>query len=134
MVQRTVLKVDLSCQRCKKKVLKSVSAIEGVDKIETDEAKGTLTVTGNADPYDIIVSTRKAGKQAEVVTVGPPPPPPKQDVQKKPEEKAEKHKSEAKKPEQKAASIHDPLSCSQCQRIVVVPMGYQEPNPSCSIM
>ncbi|KDP44572.1 hypothetical protein JCGZ_22154 [Jatropha curcas] len=119
MVQRTVLKVDVSCQKCKKKILKAVSSLQGVDKIEVDEAKGTLTVTGTADPYDIIVRVRKAGKHAEVVSIGPPPPPPKQD---------------AKKPEQKKPdSVHYPPSCTQCQRIVVVPMGY-EPSPSCSIM
>ncbi|KAJ9172748.1 hypothetical protein P3X46_015958 [Hevea brasiliensis] len=131
MVQRTVLKVDVSCQKCKKKLLKAVSALEGVDKIEVDEGKGTLTVTGNADPYEIIVRTRKAGKHAEVVSIGPPPPPPKQGPQKKAE--AEEKKKEEKKTEQKA-QIHDPLTCLQCQRIVVVPMGYEEPSPSCSIM
>lgn len=59
----------------------------GVDKIETDAGKGTLTVTGNADPYEIIVRTRKAGKFAEVVSVGPPPAPPKQGGPKKPDDK-----------------------------------------------
>jgi hypothetical protein len=29
MVQRTVLKVDISCQKCKTKVLKAVSTLEG---------------------------------------------------------------------------------------------------------
>jgi len=77
MVQRTVLKVDISCLKCKKKILKAVTGLEGVDQIEVDAAKGTLTVTGNADPYEIIVRCRKAGKFAEVVSVGPPPAPPK---------------------------------------------------------
>ncbi|KAJ9147047.1 hypothetical protein P3X46_029252 [Hevea brasiliensis] len=132
MVQRTVLKVDVSCHKCKKKILKAVSDIDGVDKIEVDEGKGTLTVTGSADPYEIIVRTRKAGKHVEVVTIGPPPPPPKQpqaqDQQKKPEDKKEE-----KKPQQKS-QIHDPLTCPQCQSIIVVPMGYHERSPSCSIM
>lgn len=100
-----------------------------VDKIEVDEGKGTLAVTGNADPYKIIVRTRKAGKHAEVVSIGAPPPPPKQpqasDQQKKPDDKKKDDK----------AQIHDlPLSFPHYQRIVVVPMGYHEPNPSCSIM
>lgn len=47
-----------------------------MDKIEADEGKGTLTVTGDADPYEIIVRIRKAGKHAEVVSVGPPRDPP----------------------------------------------------------
>ncbi|CAM8956985.1 unnamed protein product [Rhodiola kirilowii] len=55
VVQKTVLKVDISCDKCKKKILKAITGLQGVDKIEIDEAKGTITVTGNADPYEIIV-------------------------------------------------------------------------------
>ncbi|KAG6773907.1 hypothetical protein POTOM_021251 [Populus tomentosa] len=133
MAQRTVLKVDISCEKCKKKLLKAVSTLEGVDKIEADQAKGTLTVTGNADPYEIIMRTRKTGKHADVVSIGPPPAPPKEDGQKKPEEKKPE-----KKPEEKA-QIHDPHSCYQCRQIYLMPMPmsmapYDEPNPSCSIM
>lgn len=97
----------------------------GVDQIEVDAAKGTLTVTGNADPYEIIVRCRKAGKFAEVVSVGPPPAPPKpkQDEKKKPEEK--------KAADQKAQLVdnmyHHP-------HIVMLEPSYYEPNPSCSIM
>ncbi|KAA8531908.1 hypothetical protein F0562_006375 [Nyssa sinensis] len=124
MVQRTVLKVDLSCQKCKKKVLKAVSGLQGVDKIEIDGAKGTLTVTGEADPYEIIVQTRKAGRFAEVVTVGAPPKP---EAQKKPEEK---------KPEQKVQPvIQAPHSCPVCDRMAIIQMtSWVEPSPSCSIL
>ncbi|KAH7520001.1 heavy metal-associated isoprenylated plant protein 43 [Ziziphus jujuba] len=130
MVQRTVLKVDIACQKCKKKLLKAVSGLEGVDKIEIDAAKGTLTVTGDADPYEIIVRTRKAGKIVEVVSVGPPPAPQKQDAQKKPDDK----KPEEKKLDPKA-DIHMPHNCPVCQRINFVQLDrWNEPNPSCSIM
>ncbi|KAJ7953042.1 Heavy metal-associated domain containing protein [Quillaja saponaria] len=127
MVQKTVLKVDISCLKCKKKLLKAVSSLQGVDKIEVDEAKGTLTVTGNADPYEIIVRTRKATKYAEVVSIGAPPAPPKPDPPKKPEEK---------KPELKA-QIQTPHSCSVCERLTLVQVARWEelePNPLCSIM
>ncbi|KAF9682259.1 hypothetical protein SADUNF_Sadunf05G0090300 [Salix dunnii] len=129
MTQRTVLKVDISCQKCKKKLLKAVSALEGVDKIEADQAKGTLTVTGNADPYEIIIRTRKAGKHAEVVSIGPPPAPPKQDGQKKTQEK---------KPEVKT-QIHDPHTCPQCRQMYLMSLPvsmprYDEPSQSCSVM
>ncbi|CAL5324360.1 unnamed protein product [Camellia sinensis] len=139
MVQRTVLKVDISCQKCKKKLLRAVSGLRGVDKIEADEAKGTLTVTGDADPYEIILRTRKTGKFSEVVTIGPPPPPPK-DGPKKPDDK----KPTEKKPDQKAqaqfqvqaqAHIHTPHSCPVCDRMAFVQVArWDEPNPSCSIM
>ncbi|KAI3450981.1 hypothetical protein Pfo_007646 [Paulownia fortunei] len=83
MVQKTVLKVEISCHKCKTKLLKAVSGLQGVDKVEVDGEKGTLSVTGDADPYEIIVKVRKAGKFADVVSVGPPPAPQKQDAQKK---------------------------------------------------
>ena len=51
----------------------------GVDKIEADQAKGTLMVTGNADPYEIIIHSQKTGKHEKVVSIGPPPAPLKQD-------------------------------------------------------
>ncbi|KAK7307518.1 hypothetical protein VNO77_40654 [Canavalia gladiata] len=141
MVKKTVLKVDINCLKCKKKLLKTVSSIQGVDKIEADEGKGTLTVIGDADPYEIIVRIRKAGKHAEVVSIGPPPAPPKQDAQKKPQEN--------KKPEEKKKP--DPVNLDQkpdvpfaqmpyyypppYQPVTVVHMKrWDEPNPSCTIL
>ncbi|KAK9285066.1 hypothetical protein L1049_024251 [Liquidambar formosana] len=131
MVQRTVLKVDISCQKCKKKLLKAVSGLEGVEKVEVDVAKGTLTVTGDADPYEVIVRTRKAGKFAEVVSVGPPPAPPKKDGK----EKADEKKGDEKKPEPKAEI---PMPCYTypiCEPVGFVRVDrWDEPNASCSIM
>ena len=99
-----------------------------MDKIEVDAAKGTLTVTGNADPYDIIVRCRKAGKFAEVVTVGPPPAPPKpkEDEKKKPEEN--KPTVDQKSRQVPNYMYHHP------QQIIMMEPPCHEPNPSCSIM
>ncbi|KAF6144238.1 hypothetical protein GIB67_004911 [Kingdonia uniflora] len=131
MVQKTVLKVDLSCKKCKKKLLKAVSGLEGVDKIELDAAKSTLTVTGTTDPYKIVVRSRRINKLAEIVTIGPPPPPPKPDAQKKPDDK----KPEEKKPEQKP-QVNMYHTCRMCEGSVFrVPYyHWEEPNMSCSIL
>ncbi|XVE82576.1 hypothetical protein DITRI_Ditri16bG0016800 [Diplodiscus trichospermus] len=77
MVKKTVLKVDILCHKCKKKLLNATSGLQDVDKIEVDVAKGTISVTGDADPYNIILCARKVGKFVELVSVGPPPAPPK---------------------------------------------------------
>ncbi|KAM1047836.1 hypothetical protein ACFX1X_027374 [Malus domestica] len=123
MVQRTVLKVDIHCQKCQRKLLKAVSVLQGVDKLEVDAAKGTLTVTGDCDPYEIIVRTRQACKYAEVVSIGPPP------AEKKPEQK----KPEKKDP--KVEPCHMPYYPEPCQMwgIVRVDSCYDH-NPYCSIM
>ncbi|XP_008796016.1 heavy metal-associated isoprenylated plant protein 43-like [Phoenix dactylifera] len=120
MVKRTVLKVDLSCQKCKQKLVHAVSGLEGVDKIEVDGAKSTLTVTGDADPIEVIARTRKVGKSAEVVSIGPPPPPP------PPPPKL----VQEKKPEQQQTIIHMPPACPACQQ-----MGIGDAqHSSCSIL
>lgn len=108
-----------------------------MDKIEADEGKGTLTVTGDADPYEIIVRIRKAGKHVEVVSIGPPPAPP---TQKKPEEK--KKPEENKKPDPVKQNPKTPEPYMQMpyyypphQHVAVVPMyKWEEPNPSCTIL
>jgi hypothetical protein len=103
--------------------------IAGVDKVEVDAAKGTLTVTGNADPCEIIVCIRKAGKCAEVVSIGPPPEP-----DKKPDEKEpDKEKPDEKEPDKKKPCM--PHNCLVCEIVATVPVGrWDEPNPPCSIM
>lgn len=108
--------------------------IAGVDKIEVDEAKETITVTGNVDPYEVILRARKAGKYAEVVSIGPPPPPPKPDAQKKPDDNKKPYD---KKPEPKVIHFYDPYSYPACNLMAVVPVAryWDEPaNPSCYIM
>ncbi|XP_075492629.1 heavy metal-associated isoprenylated plant protein 2-like [Primulina tabacum] len=131
MIQKTVLRADISCEKCKKKIIKAVSGLQGVDKVEVDGGKGILSVTGNADPYEIIVRSRKAAKFVEVVSVGPPPVPQKQEAQKKPEEK----KAEGKKIDQSPAQVQFPL---HYPAIRVVPMTRWEepppPNSQCSIL
>ncbi|GAB4848543.1 hypothetical protein Ancab_003249 [Ancistrocladus abbreviatus] len=113
MVQTTVLKVDVFCQKCKTKLLKAVSELPGVDKIEIDEQKGTLTVTGEADPYKVTVRARKAGKFAEVLSVGPPP--------------------KGKKPNPPEPNMPCPNYCRCCDQIVVVPLD-QPSNAPCTIL
>ncbi|XP_076897820.1 heavy metal-associated isoprenylated plant protein 43-like [Bidens hawaiensis] len=143
MVQRTVLKVQLSGEKSKKKILTAVSGLQGVDHIEIDVAKGTLTVTGDADPYEIIIRVKKTGKFVEVLTVGPPPAPPKKPEEKKPpekkpeekkppEKKPEEKKPPEKKPEEKKPdpnahiqpyNIHNPQDCVICQQMAMLHMN-----------
>ncbi|XAR61729.1 Inositol-pentakisphosphate 2-kinase [Bertholletia excelsa] len=58
-------------QACKRKVMKLISAIEGIDSIVLDPSKNTVTVIGEADPVCIINKVRKFRKCAEIKSVGP---------------------------------------------------------------
>ncbi|PIA52754.1 hypothetical protein AQUCO_01000550v1 [Aquilegia coerulea] len=123
MVQKTVLKVNISCQKCKKQILKAVTGLQGVDKVEVDTAKSTLSVTGDADPYKIIGRLRKTKKFVEIVTIGPPPPPPKPGTGGDQKKTEEQKKAPEKYPELHAHFYpHHP--CQVCDQY----------GPSCSIM
>uniref|UniRef100_A0A7N0UF33 HMA domain-containing protein n=1 Tax=Kalanchoe fedtschenkoi TaxID=63787 RepID=A0A7N0UF33_KALFE len=134
VVQKTVLKVDLSCDKCRKKLLKAVTGLEGVDKIELDTAKETITVTGTADPYEIIIRARKAGRYAQVVTIGPPPAP--AAPAKKPEEKKDDSKPEDKKMDGKKddKKTDTPTIICHHPHYVYNVMPVEEPYASCSIL
>ncbi|KAK9062012.1 hypothetical protein SSX86_019196 [Deinandra increscens subsp. villosa] len=134
MVQITVLKVRLSCEKDRRKLMKSISTLCGVDKIEIDTAKETITVTGDADPFTIITRARKVMKCIEIMTVGPPP--------KKPEEKKPE---ETKKPCILPPCTYMPRPCdgpnifpcggyNMPPPCAVVRVGEEYPCTTCSIM
>ncbi|KAK6938851.1 Heavy metal-associated domain, HMA [Dillenia turbinata] len=70
--QKTILSVDLLCSKCRKKVMKLMATIEGINSIVLDPSKSTVTVIGEADPLKIIKKARKFRKSAEIVSIGPP--------------------------------------------------------------
>lgn len=103
-------------------------SFSGVDKIEIDAAKGTISIVGNADPYEVIVQARKAGRYADVVTIGPPPPP-----EKKPEEKKD-NKKDDKKEDKKPEPVPCPRFCHHPQYIYnMIPAEDPHYSP-CSIL
>ncbi|CAI9760671.1 unnamed protein product [Fraxinus pennsylvanica] len=90
-----VLKLDLHCEGCAKKVRRSVRHFEGVENVKADWGGNKLTVTGKVDPAWLRERVEyKTKKKVELVS-----PQPKKD-DKKPEEKSDK-KPEEKKAEDK---------------------------------
>ncbi|KAL3515829.1 hypothetical protein ACH5RR_022731 [Cinchona calisaya] len=71
-MKKTELKVSLNCQKCKTELMKAVSKLEGIDEIRVNAEKGMLTVVGEVDPVYLTNKVRKAGKHAEILSVGPP--------------------------------------------------------------
>ena len=65
-VQTCVLKVNIHCDGCQKKVKKILNKIDGVYHTSIDPEQGKLTVSGVVDPATIIKKLNKAGKPAEL--------------------------------------------------------------------
>uniref|UniRef100_A0A0D9XWV3 HMA domain-containing protein n=1 Tax=Leersia perrieri TaxID=77586 RepID=A0A0D9XWV3_9ORYZ len=65
-IQTCVLKVNIHCDGCQKKVKKILHKIEGVYQTSVDAEQGKVTVSGLVDPATIIKKLNKAGKPAEL--------------------------------------------------------------------
>nr|XP_027094868.1 heavy metal-associated isoprenylated plant protein 2-like [Coffea arabica] len=70
--KKTVVSVDLLCSKCRMKVMKLISKIEGINSIVLDPSKSTVTVIGEADPVCIIKQVRKFRRTAQITSIGPP--------------------------------------------------------------
>ncbi|KAI3440422.1 HMA domain-containing protein [Psidium guajava] len=65
-LQTFVLRVNIHCDGCRKKVKKRVLKISGVKNISIDAELGKVTVTGHVDPRTVIKKLWKSGKHAEL--------------------------------------------------------------------
>ncbi|GLJ20134.1 hypothetical protein SUGI_0365510 [Cryptomeria japonica] len=114
----TVVSVEISCCKCKKKVMKIAAGIPGVESIAVDVSKNTLTVIGEVDPVELAKKIRKFKKRANIISVGPP-------EKKKDGEK--KNGGEKKVPE------NLPKSCPTCG-VWYIYDAYAFDHNTCSIM
>lgn len=109
-----VLKLDMHCEGCAKKVKRAVKNFDGVANVITDWGANKVTVTGKVDPAAIRENLeKKTKKKVELVS-----PQPKKDGggDKKPAEKKpdEKKPAEEKKPKQSTVVMKIKLHCDGC--------------------
>ncbi|XP_042056927.1 heavy metal-associated isoprenylated plant protein 3-like [Salvia splendens] len=111
-----VLKLDLHCEGCAKKVKRAVSHFEGVEKVKTDCEAKKLTVSGNVDPAALRkMVEHKTKKKVELIS--PQPKKPAAVDKKADEKKAEEKKGDEKKPKERAVStvvMKVRLHCDGC--------------------
>ncbi|XP_011004790.1 PREDICTED: uncharacterized protein LOC105111195 [Populus euphratica] len=132
-----VLKVEMHCEGCVSKIVKSVRAFEGVETVKAEPSSNKLTVTGKIDPLKVRDYLHlKTKKQVDLISLQPQ----QQDTNKNnSSSNKEDKKSNDKKPDSAAKPKEAPVStvvlklglhCQGCirkiQKIVLKTTGVQE--------
>ncbi|CAN4079911.1 unnamed protein product [Withania somnifera] len=70
-IQTYVLKVQINCYGCMRKVKKLLKRIEGVYQVKMDVDEQLVIVSGNVDSATLIKKLHKSGKHAELLSENP---------------------------------------------------------------
>lgn len=131
-MQKIVLKVDLHDNKEKKKAMKAVSILVGIDSLSVDMKDMKMTVTGVIDPIDVVNKLRKFW-HTEILSVGPA----KEDKKKEEEKKDEKKKEEGDKKKDMNEQIADLVKAYEAYNPYMTTRYYvqsAEENPNACVI
>ncbi|KAI9123640.1 hypothetical protein K1719_004940 [Acacia pycnantha] len=115
-----VLKVDMHCEACARKVARALKGFEGVEEVNADCKGSKVVVKGKkADPMKVCERLqKKSGKKVELIS---PLPKPSEEKKKEEEEEAKKKEPEEKKEETPAVVtvvLKVGMHCEACAQVI----------------
>ncbi|KAG4916359.1 hypothetical protein JHK87_053916 [Glycine soja] len=135
-----VLKLDMHCEGCVKKINRAVRHFEGVEDVKADLSSNKLTVIGKLDPAEVRDKlAEKTRKKVELVSpqpkkdsAGDKPPEKKTEEKKTEEKKSEDKKAEEKAPKESTVVLKIRLHCDGCvqkiRKIILKSKGVESVN------
>ncbi|KAL2536432.1 Heavy metal transport/detoxification superfamily protein [Forsythia ovata] len=99
-MKKFIFKLDLEEKKDKRRALKTVSTLSGIDEITIDVKGKKLTVIGTVDPVSVVSKLRKKNWPTDIISIGPAKEPKKKEEPKKEEPKKEEPKKEEPKKEE----------------------------------
>ncbi|KAL5574881.1 hypothetical protein UlMin_017528 [Ulmus minor] len=109
-----VLKVDMHCEACARKVARALKGFEGVEEVTTDSKTSKVVVKGKAaDPIKVCERLqKKSGRKVELISPLPKPPEEKENKEEVKEQKQEEKKEEPPAPVTIVLKIR--MHCEAC--------------------
>ncbi|XP_060185256.1 heavy metal-associated isoprenylated plant protein 7-like isoform X2 [Lycium barbarum] len=117
-VQEIVLKVDMHCEACARKVARALKGFQGVEEVTADSKASKVVVKGkNADPLKVCERIqKKSGRKVQLISPLPKPP----EENKKDEKKEELPKEEKKDepPPVITVKMTVQMHCDACAQVI----------------
>ncbi|WCJ28185.1 Heavy metal transport/detoxification superfamily protein [Euphorbia peplus] len=115
-----VLKVDMHCEACARKVARALKGFQGVEEVSTDSKASKVVVKGKeADPQKVCERLqKKSGRKVELISPLPKPPP---EENKEENKQPDPPKEEEKKDEPPAAVtvvLNIRMHCDACAQVL----------------
>ncbi|XP_028553062.1 heavy metal-associated isoprenylated plant protein 7-like isoform X1 [Dendrobium catenatum] len=114
--QEIVLKVDMHCEGCARKVAKSLRGIEGVEEVKIDSKARMVVVKGKtADPLKVCERVQKKTRR-KVEIISPLPKPPAEEKKEEAKEAPPEEKKEEPKPITVTLKVR--MHCEACAQVL----------------
>ncbi|CAN4089972.1 unnamed protein product [Withania somnifera] len=119
-IQEIVLKVDMHCEACARKVARSLKGFQGVEEVRADSKASKVVIKGkNVDPLKVCERIQKKSRR-KVELISPLPKPPEENTSKKDEKKEELPKEDKKEepPPVITVKMTVQMHCDACAQIL----------------